>query len=258
MIGKLVRLVRRLIGAAWRALPARLRERAIAEVLHAETEQEPAAALVSLFAAQDRLDLAIGTAAMRYEKGLHPKHRLTDYHRFFVERIADGERVVDVGCGMGAVADSIVRSRAVDVIGIDDDPRSIELARERYRHPRLTFTCGDARRELPAGSCDVVVLSNVLEHLEHRRAFLQTLVARLTPKRVLIRLPLFERAWTVPMRKELGVRWMSDDTHFDEKTQEGWVREIEEAGLSVVHREIRWGEIWCEARPGQSPASSGR
>lgn len=258
MIGKLIRLVRRLIGAAWRALPAALRERMVAEALHAEAAQEPAAALKSLFAAQDRLDMAIGAAALRYENGLHPKHRLTDYHRFFVDRIADHERVVDVGCGIGAVADTIARSRAVDVVGIDDDPRVIELARQRYQHPRLTFKCGDARRELPAGSFDVVVLSNVLEHLEHRRAFLQTLVARIAPKRVLIRLPLFERAWTVPMRKELNVRWMSDDTHFDEKTQEGWVREIEEAGLTVVHREIRWGEIWCDARPDQSPASSGR
>jgi 2-polyprenyl-3-methyl-5-hydroxy-6-metoxy-1,4-benzoquinol methylase len=188
----------------------------------------------------------MGTAAMRYEGGIHPKHRLTDYHRFFVERIRDGERVVDVGCGMGSVADTIVRSRDVHVIAIDEDARSIELARERYRHPRLEFRCGDARRDLPPPPCDVVVLSNVLEHIEHRRAFLQSLRARLEPRRVLVRLPLFERSWTVPMRRELGVRWMSDDTHFAELTQEGWVEELERAGLAVGHREVRWGEIWCE------------
>ena len=247
-MARLLGWVRSLLGAAWRLVPARLRERLFAEALRAEGDAEPAAGLRMLFAVQDRLDLAVGGAAMRYERGIHPKHRLTDYHRFFVDRIADGERVVDVGCGMGAVADTIARSRAVDVIGIDDDPRSIELARARYQHPRLTFRCGDARRELPEGGCDVVVLSNVLEHLEHRRAFLHALKARLEPKKVLIRLPLFERSWTVPMRRELGIRWMSDDTHFAEKTQEGWVEELEEAGLSVGHREIRWGELWCEAR----------
>ena len=246
-MAQLVQGLRGIVAAVWRWLPARVRARLLAELTRAEGEGEPAPAMKRLFELQDRVDMAIGQAAMRYERGIHPKHRLTDYHRFFVERIADGERVVDIGCGLGSVADTIVRSRKVTVIGIDEDPRSIELARARYKHERLEFRCGDARRELPEGQWDVVVLSNVLEHLEHRRAFLHAIKARLEPKKVLIRLPLFERSWTVPMRKELGITWMSDDTHFAEKTQEDWVKELEEAGLAVTHVQIRWGEIWCEA-----------
>jgi 2-polyprenyl-3-methyl-5-hydroxy-6-metoxy-1,4-benzoquinol methylase len=242
------RRLRDLAGAAWRVLPAGVRRRLLAELVRAEQEGDPKGALARLFAVEDRLEMAINTAAMRLDGGLHPKHRLTDYHRFFVDRVNDGERVVDVGCGIGAVAYSVVTRKDVHVIGIDEDGPSIALAKQRFQHPKLEFRCGDARRELPPPPFDAVILSNVLEHIEHRRAFLQGLRVRLEPKRVLVRLPLFERAWTVPMRKELGVRWMSDDTHYDEKTQEGWIAELAEAGLTVGYREIRWGEIWCEAK----------
>lgn len=247
-VRRAARRLRDLAGLAWRVVPPGIRHRLLAELVRAEDSGDPAGALKRLFAIEDRLEMAINTAAVRLDGGLHPKHRLTDYHRFFVERVDDGERVVDVGCGIGAVAYSIVTRREVLVIGIDEDPLSIELARKRFVHPRLEFRCGDARRELPPPPFDAVVLSNVLEHIEHRRAFLASLRVKLEPKRLLVRLPLFERAWTVPMRKELGVRWMSDDTHFDELSPEGWVKDLEEAGLTVGHREVRWGEIWCEAR----------
>lgn len=215
--------------------------------VRAEAEDEPPAALRNLFALEDRLALAIGGAAMRYGNGLHPKHRLTDLHCFLLARIADGERVADLGCGLGAIAHAIAAGRDVTVVAVDEDPRSIELARVRHAHPRLEFHCADARRELPAGPFDTVVLSHVLEHLEHRRPFLQALPARLGARKLLVLLPLYDRSWTVPLREELGVRWKSDDGHFAEKTADGWAAELEDAGLEVRHREVRWGELWCEA-----------
>lgn len=244
-----------LAGRAWRALPLHVRRRLLAGAVQCEAEEEPADALRSLFALEDSLALAIGAAAMRYGDGLHPKHRLTDFHGFLIDRIADGERVLDVGCGLGAVAHAIASARAARVVAIDEDPRSIELARERHAHPRLEFRCADARRELPEAPFDTVVMSHVLEHLEHRRAFLQGLPARLGARRLLVLLPLYDRSWTVPLRQELGVRWKSDDGHFAEHSREGWLRELDEAGLAVRHVEVRWGELWCDAawphhRPG--------
>jgi SAM-dependent methyltransferase len=236
-----------LAGRAWRALPPRVRRRLLSGAVRCEAEDDPADALRSLFALEDRLSLAIGAAAMRYGDGLHPKHRLTDLHAFLVDRIADGERVLDVGCGLGAIAHAIASARDARVVAIDEDPRSIEIARARHAHPRLEFRCADARRELPDPPFDTVVMSHVLEHLEHRRAFLQMLPARLGARRLLVLLPLFDRSWTVPLRRELGVRWKSDDGHFAEETRDGWLRELEQAGLTVRHAEVRWGELWCEA-----------
>jgi len=66
---------------------------------------------------------------------------------------------------------------------------------------------------------------------------------------MLIRVPLFERDWRVPLKRELGVEWRLDSTHMTEYTLESFAEEIAGAGLSIIHQEVRWGEIWAEVRP---------
>jgi hypothetical protein len=73
--------------------------------------------------------------------------------------------------------------------------------------------------------------------------------------RFLIRVPLFERDWRVPVKQELGVEWRLDPTHETEYTQESFAEEMKQARLTVTHQEIRWGEIWAEARP-QPPSDN--
>jgi hypothetical protein len=65
---------------------------------------------------------------------------------------------------------------------------------------------------------------------------------------MLIRVPLFERAWEVPLRKELGLEWRSDATHETEYTEESFAQEMDAAQLTLVHQEIRWGEIWAQVK----------
>ncbi|MDH3664638.1 MAG: hypothetical protein OEU92_32260, partial [Alphaproteobacteria bacterium] len=45
-----------------------------------------------------------GRLSVAYDNGLHTKHRHMRYHDFFVERIAAGDRVLDIGCGPGKLA----------------------------------------------------------------------------------------------------------------------------------------------------------
>ena len=79
------------------------RRRAVRELLELEAET------------RRQLD----AVAIRYDDGVHAKHRLTAYHDFFVERVREGERVLDVGSGKGELAhDLAVRAGAV-VVGID-------------------------------------------------------------------------------------------------------------------------------------------
>jgi len=96
-------------------------------------------------------------------------------------------------------------------------------------------------------SCNAVILSNVLEHLAGRPAFLRRVKETLGPERILIRVPVFERDWRVPLRKELGVEWRLDDTHEIEYTLESFSEEMFEAGLKSDHIEVHWGKIWAEA-----------
>lgn len=213
-------------------------------------ERDPRRALRTLFAAHDELHRRIARVAIDYDDGVHPKHRLTRYHDFFVERVRPGERVLDVGCGKGELAYDLADRAGARVTGIDFDSDYLAFARERFGHPNVQLVEGDATRSLPGGRFDVVVLSNVLEHIAERSALLRTIVERARPDRVLLRVPAKDRDWIVPFRRELGLSHFSDPTHEIEYDVETLASELRQAGLEPVHVQVNWGEIWAEARPG--------
>jgi len=111
------------------------------------------------------------------------------------------------------------------------------------------FVAGDLRTFEPPHPYDVVVLSNVLEHLRDRTVLLRSLVTAVRPRRVLLRVPAVDRHWHVPLRTELGVTHFSDPTHEIEYTRGALEQELREAGLEPVDVVSRWGELWAEARP---------
>ncbi|TLY18984.1 MAG: class I SAM-dependent methyltransferase [Nitrospirae bacterium] len=205
-----------------------------------------------LLRADDFLTKCINRLAIEYDGGVHVKHRLMKYHDFFVERISPGERVLDVGCGYGAVAYSVASRAGAVVVGIDLRAENIVKARQLFQHPNLSFLQGDVLQGLPKESFDVIMLSNILEHIEQRVEFLTILHERLSPQRCLIRVPMFNRDWRVPLREELAMSYFSDPTHYTEYTQESFEKEIRAAGLTITHLQINWGEIWAEVRPGRS------
>ena len=185
--------------------------------------------------------------AIAYDGGVHAKHRLMRYHDFFVERVRPGERVLDVGCGKGELALDLATRAGADVVGIDVNEDYLRFARERFRG--VDFRRQDALAGLPEGHFDVVVLSNVLEHIAPRVELLRRLVAEAAPGRVLIRVPMSNRHWAVPLRSELGLDPYNDPTHETEYEPEELRRELAEAGLEVTDEVLVWGEIWAEARP---------
>jgi len=205
-------------------------------------------ALKLLFTLDALLYEVQGYMAVKYGGGVHTKHRHMKYHDFFTSRVGSGDPVLDIGCGIGAVAHDVAQV-ALRVVGVDFNAASINTARARYRRPNLEFRVGDALIALPDEKYNVVILSNVLEHLPGRPAFLRRVSETLRPERILIRVPVFERDWRVPLKKELGVEWRLDPTHETEYTLESFAEEMEQAGLVIRHLEVRWGEIWAEVHP---------
>lgn len=137
----------------------------------------PESSIRIICASQDTLHSALSQAATRYEAtGLHPKHRIMQYHDFFVKRIRSGELVLDIGCGAGAVAYSIAKGGG-NVIAIDISEKNIIEANRLFLHPNIQYICGDALKYVPGNAIDVVVMSNVLEHIEERTGFLHRLVS---------------------------------------------------------------------------------
>lgn len=83
-------------------------------------------------------------------------------------RIAPGEKVLDIGCGVGDYTREIAK-RTPDVTGLD---LCVDSARSRC--PGLSFREYDCNQPLPfaPGTVDVIVSVNLVEHLEHYERFL--------------------------------------------------------------------------------------
>jgi SAM-dependent methyltransferase len=186
-------------------------------------------------------------ASIQYGNGIHPKHRLINYHQFFTKRLRPDETVLDIGCGYGVLAYSMAEVGAT-VTGIDFSERNLNGAKKEFSHSNITYIWGDVLQTEFNKPFDVVVMSNVLEHLTGRPEFLRRVIQSVSPKRFLIRVPLFERDWRVPLKKELGVEYRLDPTHEIEYTQEVFAEEMSQAGLEPVYIEYRWGEIWAELK----------
>jgi SAM-dependent methyltransferase len=206
----------------------------------------PAAALRRLLALEAFVRLHVDRRAIAYDDGVHAKHRLTGYHDFFLDRVRPGERVLDVGCGKAELARDLAERGGVSVTGLDLNEDYLRFARAKP-HPGVDLVAGDAHDYRPPQPFDVVVLSNVLEHIDDRSGLLRGLADRTNAQRFLIRVPLLERDWTIPLRRELGLPWLSDATHFTEYTVPQFVEELRAAGFTPVEVQLRWGEIWAEA-----------
>jgi SAM-dependent methyltransferase len=206
---------------------------------------DPDTALRLLFEIDKRIYREEGFLAIRYDGGVHTKHRHIAYHTYFTERVRPGERVLDVGCGNGLLSMQVAAAGA-HVTAMEQHADIVADAKKRHSHERVTFLTGDVLYDLPEEPFDTIILSNILEHIEERVEFLEMLTKRYTPGRFLMRVPRYDRDWRVPLKDEMGVDYFLDPTHYTEYTPEAFERELEQAGLHIVSGETRWGEIWAE------------
>jgi SAM-dependent methyltransferase len=88
---------------------------------------------------------------------------------WFREHLSRDERAVEFGCGTGYMITLPMRTWGYDVIGVDVDERSVEYGRGVLERAGLGRDALEARdlAELE-GDFDVVIASEVLEHLDDR------------------------------------------------------------------------------------------
>ncbi|MCL5010734.1 MAG: NAD-dependent epimerase/dehydratase family protein [Patescibacteria group bacterium] len=187
---------------------------------------------------------AISRLAIKSEGGLHPKHRLINYHKFFADNISQQDTVLDVGCSEGSLTFDLAK-KAAKVVAIDWDEAKISQARQKHQAPNIEYIAGDAASYGFQGKFNVVVLSNVLEHIVNRIEFLEKM-KKLAPV-FLIRVPMLNRDWLTLYKKEMGVEYRLDKGHFIEYTFESLQKELNRVGLEIKNFSVQFGEICLKA-----------
>ena len=190
----------------------------------------------------------VSMLSVRVNNGLHPKHRIMNYHKFFVDRVSETDVVLDIGCGNGALTYDI-SLKAKSVVAVDINKENILIAESKYYNDNIEYICADATVDLLDRKFDVIILSNVLEHLSARVEMLIYLKKCLNyGGKFLIRVPCLDRDWISLYKKELGLPYMLDPTHYIEYTNQTFAEEIEAACLSITYQQRNFGEIWAVSR----------
>lgn len=96
----------------------------------------------------------------------HPWDHNAHYHRWILRRLPRRfDSALDVGSGSGDLA-RLLASRAGAVHGIDVDPSILARARELTAPTApVTFSVGDALKEVPPGPYDVITCVATIHHM---------------------------------------------------------------------------------------------
>jgi len=117
--------------------------------------------------------------------------RLKIIQRLLASLVSAGSTVLDVGCGDGYIACNLYETfHPLTIVAVDINLTDDQLTSFNNRNKSIEF-----RRELPErGAFDLLLLLDVLEHIENDQQFLSSLTERLLASKglVLITVPAFQ------------------------------------------------------------------
>ena len=153
------------------------------------------------------------------------------------DMIPPGSRVLDVGCGAGALARVLQATTDAELLGIEPDPIRAERARSYGLNVRTGYLSRDLIQEI--GVFDVVLFADVLEHLPNPHSMLLLSRDALKPAGVVIVAVPNVAHWSVRLcllrgRFEYQPSGIMDATHLRWFTAENIRLLLTSAGFRII------------------------
>src|SRR5262249_6618093 len=96
-----------------------------------------------------------------------------------VRQCAGSRRALEIGCGDAALLARVARA-GVEVAGIDSDETALGLARREFARGRLRGEFHDDLGAVKGRKFDVVILAEVIEHVDDAETLLARILALLS------------------------------------------------------------------------------
>lgn len=118
--------------------------------------------------------------ARRYRE-LIEERGLSTMHRQALAWVPEGSRVLELGCAAGSLGEILIATKGCGVTGVEVEPVAADEARARGLHVLVGSLDNPAFREAIEGRFDVVMATDVLEHLERPADTLEHMKRWVTP-----------------------------------------------------------------------------
>ncbi len=199
--------------------------------------------------------------AARRSAGNEQKHETSNpLQRYLIGRfhsevlrllaVAQPTAILDLGCGEGYVLQALVDAGvSARLVGVDRSTTAVHAAHQRLGD-RAEIIEDDVRADHDlAGEFDVVMMLEVLEHLDDPAGTLEMLSA-LTAGHVVVSVPHepFFRGMNLLRLKNVR-RWGSDPEHVQHWTRRGFIREVQKSfALVESGRAFPWTLLLLQPR----------
>jgi ubiquinone/menaquinone biosynthesis C-methylase UbiE len=133
-------------------------------------------------------DFRSGVFALAFGSAPPSSHTL-DRAAMARDAMAEGDRVLDIGCGDGFFTRRFYCDRASRIDAIDIEPSAISHAERYHAHPKINYVETDAvSKPFPASQYDAIVWNGALGHFSEAdtATMLQKIRASLTPSGVFV------------------------------------------------------------------------
>ncbi len=125
--------------------------------------------------------------------------------------------ILDIGCGGGLICESIARLGG-NVTGLDFVQKNIQIAKKhsKINNLKIKYICKDIEKISIKKKYDIIVIFEVLEHLDNWRKFLLSIEKNIKPNGKIIlstiNKNLLSKYLTINIAENI-LKWIPKDTH---------------------------------------------